>query len=53
MGTSERVAILLAQEFQATLVLMDDLAEREEAEHRAFAIMGTLCVLELTAEYGF
>jgi predicted nucleic acid-binding protein len=36
LGAGEREAIILAQEVQATLLLMDDLEGREEAERRAF-----------------
>ncbi len=50
LGAGERDAILLAREIGADLLLMDDLAGREEAERRAFAVMGTLRVLELGAE---
>ena len=50
LGAGERDAILLAREGSADLRLMDDLAGREEAERRAFAVMGTLRVLELAAE---
>ena len=35
---------------EADLLLVDDLAGREEAERRAFAVLGTLRVLELGAE---
>jgi predicted nucleic acid-binding protein len=50
LGAGERNAILLGREIGADLLLMDDLAGREEAERRAFAVMGTLRVLELGAE---
>jgi predicted nucleic acid-binding protein len=33
--------------------LVDDLEAREEAEHRALAVMGTLRVLELASERGW
>lgn len=52
LGAGERDAIVLAQEVQATLLLMDDLEGREEAKRRAFSVMGTLRVLELAAERG-
>jgi predicted nucleic acid-binding protein len=35
---------------RADLLLMDDLAGRDAAERRDFAVMGTLRVLELAAE---
>jgi len=52
LGAGEREAISLAQDLRAGLLLMDDLAGREEAEHHGFAVMGTLRVLELAAERG-
>jgi predicted nucleic acid-binding protein len=52
LGAGEREAIVLAQEVQATLLLMDDLEGREEAPRRAVSVMGTLRVLELAAERG-
>jgi predicted nucleic acid-binding protein len=36
-----------------TGVLRDDLEAREEAEHHALAVMGTLQVLELASERGW
>jgi predicted nucleic acid-binding protein len=42
----------LAQELRPDLLLLDDLEAREEAEHRDFAVMGTLGMLELAAERG-
>ena len=50
LGAGKRDAILLAREIGANLLLMDDLAGREEAERRAFAVMGTSRVLDLGAE---
>src|SRR5215831_16849970 len=52
LGAGEREAISLAQDLHADLLLMDDLAGREEAEHHGFAVMGTLRVLELAAARG-
>jgi predicted nucleic acid-binding protein len=43
---------VVAEELHADLVLLDDLEAREEAERRAFAVMGTLWVLELASERG-
>jgi predicted nucleic acid-binding protein len=52
LGAGEREALSLAQELYADLVLLDDLEAREEAERLAFAVMGTLRVLELASERG-
>jgi predicted nucleic acid-binding protein len=52
LGAGEREALSLAQELHADLLLLDDLEAREEAERRAFAVMGTLRVLELASERG-
>jgi predicted nucleic acid-binding protein len=52
LGAGEREALSLAQELRPDLLLLDDLEAREEAEHRDFAVMGTLGVLELAAERG-
>jgi predicted nucleic acid-binding protein len=52
LGAGEREALSLAQELHADLLLLDDLEAREEAERLAFAVMGTLRVLELASERG-
>lgn len=52
LGAGEREALSLAQELHADLLLLDDLEAREEAERHAFAVMGTLRVLELASERG-
>jgi predicted nucleic acid-binding protein len=52
LGVGERDVIVLAQALQADLLVMADLEGREEAERPAFAVMGTLRVLELAAESG-
>jgi predicted nucleic acid-binding protein len=41
LGAGEREAIVLAQEVHATLLLMDDMEGRGEAERRAFSVVGT------------
>ena len=52
LGAGEREALSLAQELHAALLLLDDLEACEEAERHAFAVMGTLRVLELASERG-
>jgi hypothetical protein len=51
LGTGEREAIVLAQEVHTTLLLMDDMEGREEAERHAFSVVGTLRVLEIAKEW--
>jgi predicted nucleic acid-binding protein len=41
LGAGERNVIVLAQEMQATLVLMDDMEGCAAAEHLAFSVLGT------------
>jgi predicted nucleic acid-binding protein len=50
LGAGERETLSLAQDLHADLLLLDDLDAREEAARHAFAVMGTLRVLELAAE---
>ena len=52
LGAGEHEALSLARELHADLLLLDDLEAREEAERYAFAVMGTLRVLELASERG-
>jgi predicted nucleic acid-binding protein len=52
LGAGEREAIALAQELQASLLLIDDPEGREEATRRALRTTGTLGVLEQAAISG-
>jgi predicted nucleic acid-binding protein len=45
LGTGELAAITLAEQLHASLVLMDDLDGRIEAERRSLKVIGTLGVL--------
>ena len=52
LGAGEREAILLAQEWEADQVLLDDSAGRKAAQQRALHVTGTLGVLGQAAERG-
>jgi len=52
LGAGEREAILLAEEWEADRVLLDDSAGRKAARQRALHITGTLGVLGQAAERG-
>jgi predicted nucleic acid-binding protein len=52
LGAGEREAIVLAEEWEADRVLLDDSAGRQAAQRRALHVTGTLGVLGQAAQRG-
>jgi len=52
LGVGEAEAIALAEQLRADWLLLDDLAARKAAEHRAIKFIGTLGILLLAKDLG-